>query len=174
MEFVLGGEGCIKVIGQFLAVGKDPSLANVLRYALQLCSSGGTLGMIIITSVNIIKIIALLGANIYICSPTLSSQTYIPAWLQSIFAWLQQPCFSAFYYCWQLAEAVLFSSLPSQVSTVVCPTGSIRKVQDDLETITGLLSKFCKYFSVQNSVWLGGKLMKSMRTGNRVPYEWKC
>lgn len=65
-------------------------------------------------------------------------------------------------------------SLPSQVSTVVCHTGSLRKVRDDLKTITGLLSKFSKCFSVQKSDWLEGKLMKSLRIGNRAPYEWKC
>lgn len=57
-----------KVIGQFLVVRKGPSLTNILHYALWLRSNGGTLDMMIITSINIIIIIALLGDNVHILS----------------------------------------------------------------------------------------------------------
>lgn len=82
---------------------------------------------------------------------------------------------AAVFFCiWLLLAGCRGCCLPSQISKVVYHIGSIRKLQDDLENITCLWSKFCKCVSVQNSDWLERKLMKSMRTGNRVLYEWKC
>lgn len=175
MGCVLGGQCCVKVIGQFLVVRQGPSLTSILHNAFCLWSNGGTLGMMITTSINIVKIIALLGDNVDILSHR-AQPWALKAAFQPGFRVLLFGCSSRVFLHLIIVGRLqrLFSSLPSQISRVVCHTGGIRKVQDDLEAITCLWSKFCKRFSVQNCDWLEGKLMKSMRTGNRVLYEWKC
>lgn len=106
--------------------------------------------MMTITSVNIIKIIALLGDNIHILShrPKPTFQPGFGAFLLG--------CSSCVFLHLIIVGRLqrLFSSLPTHISTVAHHTGSIRKLQDDLEPITPLWPKFCKFFSVQNSDWL--------------------